>query len=162
MGVSLATERAGAHHGYDTIFETPRTPQNCPEEKTTFCLADNTSHTVYVGYLGPMLEAATRWTLDNRYQNTDLNIAYEATPDLTGSSETDTIYVTCQGQTACGFPFASTYGRTWCDDDVDGGVRCDQHYVKYRSDYFLSQYGDYFTGTRQATWHESTCHETGL
>lgn len=160
LGAVATADFAFGDHGYDSIFETDNTAQDCevhPETVTFFCMADNTTHTVYLGYLGPQFTGAVEYTLDHSYETTDLTIEYEATPDLDGGSETDTVYVTCE---TC-FSDPDALGRAWCDDDVNGTVRCDQHYVRFHSDYTVEIYGNYLTGTEQGGWRQLACHETG-
>jgi hypothetical protein len=71
------------------------------------------------------MENATRWTLDNSYATTDLNVTYVSNPVYTGGSETDGIY-----RYDNGLP-DPLLAHTYCDDPISHGSRCDQLYIEY-------------------------------
>lgn len=142
---------AAANH-WDSIFDTVTTGPDCTGGSV--CLADNTTHTVYVEDLGTNLKPATKWTLAN-YNNTDLTIVYETTPDLSGGSETDAVYQ--RDDTLPG----TLLGSVACDDPLPGlSARCDQFYVSYDGAYANYLFGSYTTGNTNG-WRELACHESG-
>ncbi|MEA2495439.1 MAG: L-ectoine synthase [Thermoleophilaceae bacterium] len=125
--IALLVPSAASGTHYDNMFRTAYKNGNC--STSSFCQTDNAALTVHRGgSLSDSGKANIAWTLDNSYTTTDLNVSYDSTATYTGSAETDIIYYVNGGLPS------TTLGVTWCDDPLDDGLRCDQHYVAFHYD----------------------------
>jgi len=150
LGV-LVTKSAVAHHT-DSMFPTPNLYNGDADcKKGKICKADSRTHTVYLGALGPKMTKATKKTLDESFNKTDLKIVYHNanTVKYSGKWETDVIYV---NRNSLG---SSKWGKAICDDPNGNGT-CDQFYVLYHADKIDAEVPN-DTKLHQAI----ACHETG-
>lgn len=142
-GGAAAAGDPGISTHIDSMFKTDNTSGNCQDGGTSpngrNCQTDNSGLTW--GVQSPLLGTTGHSNIANQmnteFAPTDLTVAYHVNPVYTGGSETDIIYQ--QGGVS------GADAVTWCDDAVST-VKCDQHYVRFRSTVF---------GRGLA------CHETG-
>lgn len=141
MGYVLLAPAAAAHHGPDSIYKTVNMPMNC--STSIFCHTDNTAMTYFSeSSLNATAKGNITTVLNDKYHPTDLNVSVESPPSYTGGAETDVIYQV----NASAVPwYAQAYA--WCDDPIDS-VKCDQHYVAFKSNDI-------------AINNAIACHETG-
>ncbi|MFI7233337.1 hypothetical protein ACIBO5_60055 [Nonomuraea angiospora] len=133
----------------DNMYPTVNTGWSCPSSdalvRSGFCRTDNSTVTYYYNTSGLSATAKSRINVvAGRYNSTDLNFSYQSKAVWTGSGETDIVYF--QGSIPTGY-----VGFAWCNDQVDGTDRCDQHYVRFKSS----------TPTTRTVCHE-TGHAVGL
>lgn len=128
---------------FDSMFPTLNYNDICPngEAGDGYCQTDNRALTVWMeGTLDSSGKDSIRWTLNNSWDTTKLNVSYPSSPSYSGGSETDIIYRWKPADVPSGKD-----GIAFCNGRVSDN-RCDQHYVS-----FLST----SAGRRIA------CHETG-
>lgn len=117
----------------DSMFKTSNTTWNCmdggPSPNGNHCQTDNAGLTwsVESSLAGTTGHSRIANQLNTEFAPTDLTVTFQLNPVYTGGSETDIIYQ--QG------PVSGADARTWCDDAVTT-VKCDQHYVRFRSTVF--------------------------
>lgn len=132
------TDIAGASH-YVNMMPVPRDPV-CTLDNA--CRADNSFHTVYIGYLGPTFRQGVTETLNLSYDTTDLDVGYVSSP----TSATDVIYRYQD------LP-AGTAGEYDCEDP--GGYDCGRATVFFDSTEVCG------FGCSAHTVRHVACHETG-
>lgn len=116
---------AGGHH-FDNMFKTANRDYNC-NSGGSFCQTDNATLTVFLQ--GNLESGANiRWTLNESWNTTDLNVTYHSSPSYSGTSETDIIYQHNPDRVPAGAD-----GVAWCDGVGSNFNECDQHYVAFRS-----------------------------
>ncbi|MEV4114749.1 hypothetical protein [Nonomuraea sp. NPDC049695] len=117
---------------FDNMFPTKNTPWDCHGKTIKprrFCQTDNKVLTVWhdkdeIEASGwNRLKAVLKKDFDG---TTDLRLKFHKKPILSGPAETDIIYTSPKK-----FP-AGIHGLTWCENRVDK-VKCDQHYVMFKS-----------------------------
>jgi len=145
LGLTVAISTAYAAIT-DNMYKTANANWACHDtsagDGNAFCRTDNATLTVYLqSSLNAASQAIVRDILDNSYNPTDLSVAYHSSGVYSGTAETDIVY-----QGGSSGMTGSTIGFTWCNDATDS-LRCDQHYVRFRSDADVER--------------ELACHETG-
>lgn len=146
----FAPTAAHASH-FDNMFDSANFQGGYPLcLKQSLCRTDNATLTVFQqSTVNAAMRQGVVNTLNRSYATTDLTIVYHTYSNVSyeGGAETDIIY---QGWSTLG---PGRDGATWCDDDVDGTKRCDQHYVAFDNG-TTSAYGS-------SAARALACHETG-
>ncbi len=137
----LLAPGATGHHGPDSMYKTVNLAQNC--STSIYCHTDNASFTYFrESSLNSTAKGNIATILSEKYNPTDLNVIHESPPAYTGGAETDVIYQV----NSSAVPWYAQ-ATTWCDDPIDS-VKCDQHYVAFKSN-------------DVAINNAIACHETG-
>lgn len=153
LGVSTALAKGSQR--VDSMYPTDNRGYVCGDSNFNeqhYCQTDNRTLTVYLRpSLDSTAQSSVRWTLNESWDTTRLNVVYHSssTVSYSGESETDIIYFSDPSSVP-----GDLEGVTWCEDAVEApppmAIRCDQHYVAFDA-----------SASRRLACHE-TGHAVGL